>query len=639
MNEDFDYLLNAPVTEEEKTYIDVLETPEEEQDTVPVSIAAPEASEEDLDKLLLAVQQQEINEEKATWDDVLKSGGLRSYAGFAQVFLSMAETAGAVPKGKTAEFTRSILAAEQTDNMSLGQTLARDTLADSLIIAADIYATKGQNLKTSLKRTTAIGAGGGLFTFVEDPEQAGALSSARLLNSTLGATLAPVMMASTIGLGRLGSSVFYGGRGDIAPANIELRPGEIVRQEGAETIEQAAERGLVLTPGQATADPALLSQELKTSAKLSDDSVRYIADIMGSNAKNLDELIDDLVATIIPEGKEGVAEAVLQLYAKADADIVPSEMLPNLRTLKGSPAIENAISKIKKNPITSSVYNAQSPNSIGQLRMILRNLQDQIDNAAGDEQQFLIAAKKQLETFADEASPAFKAARATSQREKTAAQVVKSLKTKGEEVVPLKDRATAFVNAFENVEAKESLKFAIDNLPTSKAQKEATAKFNLLLEFIPRISSMNSYLESLLKLDPSVLEARSNLTPEILYTLMNLIHQNNDRNFIRFILDPERSAARLRDAMPPKTTPTEDTLKILGVFIEENFNEYDSALGLSTESFMRNEETEAFKSSSASSKSKAFEKMMKAGTLDDLKQKNPEAYNILFSAYQNQAVA
>ena len=58
MNEDFDYLLNAPVTEEEKTYIDVLETPEEEQDTVPVSIAAPEASEEDLDKLLLAVQQQ-----------------------------------------------------------------------------------------------------------------------------------------------------------------------------------------------------------------------------------------------------------------------------------------------------------------------------------------------------------------------------------------------------------------------------------------------------------------------------------------------------------------------------------------------------------------------------------------------------
>ena len=639
MNEDLNYLLIPPTTSEEKNYVDLLGTSEEDQEKESTSVVAPPASEEDLDAILVSVQQEDIQDEKATWQDVLKSGGMRSYAGFAQVFYSMAETAGAIPEGTTAEFTRSILEAERTNNMTLAQTLSRDALAESLIIAADIYATKGQNLKTALKRTTAIGAGGGLFTFVEDPEKAGALSSARLLNSTIGATLAPMMMATTTGLGRLVSSVGFGGRGKIRSAGPDIRPEEAVRLEGAETIEQAAEKGIVLTPGQATTDPALLSQELKTASKLSDQSLRQIADLMGSNAKNLDELIDDLVSTIIPEGKEGVAEAVFQLYNKADEVIIPQEMLPNFTTLRNSPAIETTIAKIKKDNLTSTAYNSFENNSIGQVRMILHSLQDQINNTTGDAQKILISSKKQLENFADKASPAYKAARATSQREKTAAQVVKALKTKGEEVVPLKDRATAFVNAFDNVEAKEKLKFAIDNLPTSKAQKEATAKFNMLLEFIPRVSSMNSYLEGLLKLDANVLESRSGMTPEIVYTLMNFIHQNNDRNFIRFILDPNKSASRLKDAMPPKTTPTEDVARALGVFIEENFNEYNNFLGLTVDSYIEKEEEQALKTSSVTSKARTFEKMMRTGKDQELKTKNPEAYDILFAAYKKQAVA
>ena len=636
MNEDLNYLLNPPTTEEQN-YVNSLEMSEEGQEAVSAPVSAPEASEEDLQNIFNSLQKEDIEADKATWNDVLKSGGLRSYAGFAQVFLSMAETTGAVPKGTTANFTKDILSAEKSGDMSLAQTLARDTLADSLIIAADVYATRGVSLKEALKRTTAIGAGGGLFTFVEDPEQAGALSSARLLNTTLGATFAPTMMAATTGLGRTVSSIFYGGRGKIEPANVDIRPEKAVRLEGAETIEQAAEKGLVLTPGQATADPALLSQELKVSARLSDENLRYVSDVMGSNAKNLDSLIDDLVSTVIPEGKEGVAEAAIQLYNKSNQDIIPQAMLPNLTTLRNSPAIETTIAEIKKNPLTSSAYNSFAPNSIGQIRMVLHSLQDQIDNATGDAKQILISSKKQLETFADNASPAYKAARATAQREKTAEQIVKALKTKGEEVVPLKDRATAFVSAFQNVEAKEKLKFAIDNLPTSRAQKEATAKFNLLLELLPRVSSMNTYLEKLLKLDPEVLEARSGLRPEILYSLINILHQNNDKKFIQFILDPNQSAARLKDVMPPKTTPTEDNLRALGVFIEESINEYDSALGIKVDSFIEKEEEEALKTSSINTKARTFKKMIQTGKDQELKTKNPEAYDILFSAYQKQA--
>jgi len=201
MNEDLNYLLNPPTTEEQN-YVNSLEMSEEGQEAVSAPVSAPEASEEDLQNIFNSLQKEDIEADKATWNDVLKSGGLRSYAGFAQVFLSMAETTGAVPKGTTANFTKDILSAEKSGDMSLAQTLARDTLADSLIIAADVYATRGVSLKEALKRTTAIGAGGGLFTFVEDPEQAGALSSARLLNTTLGATFAPTMMAATTGLGR-----------------------------------------------------------------------------------------------------------------------------------------------------------------------------------------------------------------------------------------------------------------------------------------------------------------------------------------------------------------------------------------------------------------------------------------------------
>ncbi len=86
MNEDLNYLLNPP-TEEEQNYVNSLEMSEEGQEAVSAPVSAPEASEEDLQNIFNSLQKEDIEADKATWNDVLKSGGLRSYAGFAQVFV------------------------------------------------------------------------------------------------------------------------------------------------------------------------------------------------------------------------------------------------------------------------------------------------------------------------------------------------------------------------------------------------------------------------------------------------------------------------------------------------------------------------------------------------------------------------
>ena len=113
---------------------------------------------------------------KATYGDVIKSGGIRILAGPAQSFLGSAEYAGLVDKGSTAKFTRSVLEAENMGDMDFAQTIVRDTIAQTIPLAAEIFATRGRSLLKSMKNSAGIGAAAGYHTFIEDPEQAAGIS-------------------------------------------------------------------------------------------------------------------------------------------------------------------------------------------------------------------------------------------------------------------------------------------------------------------------------------------------------------------------------------------------------------------------------------------------------------------------------
>ena len=528
------------------------------------------------------------NEEakKATMTEVVRSGGLRAQAGFVQSITSMLEGAKLIPEGSTRDYTMKILQAEKMGDMSIAQTLTRDTIAQIIPLAAEYFATRGVPLKTALGRSAAIGGTGGFFTFIEDPNAATG-AGARMFNTALGSTLGPMLMAGAVGAGRTIDAI-RGARGPLSAAGPDIRPGLETRREGAEMIEAAAEEGITLTPGQATADPALVAQEFAVNAPLSSASKRFVADTMNSNATSLEGLIDELVDAIIPEGKKVIADRVSQLYAKADGEIIQKTLLPRLEQLRLDPTIENTISRIKKNPSLQDLYDGHAPNSIGRVHMILDNLQSQIDNAADkDLKKVLIAAKDRLVALADEASPNFEAARATSQRQKTAMQVEETLKaTGGSTMVPNVDQATRFVSGFQNLEAKEQLNFAINNLKTEAMRKEAKAKFQLLLELIPRVSKQQDYLDNLLKQSGGAFSERTSQLGAAFYSVVNFLNQNNDRKFIEFILDPSKSAARLREIMPRRNTLTEENLKAIGIWVEENINDYDQVFGLEAQNFV-----------------------------------------------------
>jgi len=581
------------------------------------------------------------NEEakKATMTEVVRSGGLRAQAGFVQSITSMLEGAGLVPEGSTRDYTMKVLQAEKMGDMNIAQTLTRDTIAQIIPLAAEYFATRGVPLKTALGRSAAIGGTGGFFTFIEDPDAAKG-AGARMFNTALGSTLGPMFMAGAVGAGRTIDAI-RGARGPLSAAGPDIRPGLETRREGAEMIETAAQEGITLTPGQATADPALVAQEFAVNAPLSSASKRFVADTMNSNATSLEGLIDELVDAIIPEGKEVIADRVSQLYAKADGEIIQKTLLPRLEQLRLDPTIENTISRIKKNPSLQDLYDGHAPNSIGRVHMILDNLQSQIDNATDkDLKKVLIAAKDRMVALADEASPNFEAARATSQRQKTAMQVEETLKaTGGSTMVPNVDQATRFVSGFQNLEAKEQLNFAINNLKTEAMRKEAKAKFQLLLELIPRVSKQQDYLDNLLKQSGGAFSERTSQLGAAFYSVINFLNQNNDRKFIEFILDPSKSAARLREIMPRRNTLTEENLKAIGIWVEENINDYDQVFGLEAQNFVTPRDNNNLSQAGNKSKVKAFQKLMESGNLERFKSNNPEAYQTLYSAYQRSAVA
>ena len=163
---------------------------------------------------------------KATYGDVIKSGGIRILAGPAQAFLGSAEVAGLVDKGSTAKFTQSVLEAEKMGEMDIAQTLLRDTLAQSIPIAAEVYATRGRSLLQSLKPSAGIGTLGGFYTFIEDPKQAAALSSARMYNTIVGGAASALTTGAMMPLGYAVSSI-RGARGALDVAGPDIRPSEI----------------------------------------------------------------------------------------------------------------------------------------------------------------------------------------------------------------------------------------------------------------------------------------------------------------------------------------------------------------------------------------------------------------------------
>ena len=83
-------------------------------------MATQQLTQEEMDALLDKHEEVLATEAaKATYGDVIKSGGIRILAGPAQAFLGSAETAGLVDKGSTANFTRAVLEAEKTGKWTL----------------------------------------------------------------------------------------------------------------------------------------------------------------------------------------------------------------------------------------------------------------------------------------------------------------------------------------------------------------------------------------------------------------------------------------------------------------------------------------------------------------------------------------
>lgn len=593
---------------------------------------------EPLDPLSQAFAERQTEASKATYGDVIKSGGIRILAGPAQALLGSAEVAGLVEKGSTADFTRAVLRAEQLGDMDLAQSLLRDTLAQAVPIAAEVYATRGRSLLQSLKPSAAIGGVGGFYTFIEDPEQSAALSAARMYNTMGGAIIAPLTTGAFMGTGMVASSI-RGSRGAAQVAGPQKRPDLPTREEAANLIEQAGERGISLSPGVASGDAYLVADELKRGAVIRPELGRFLADKVGSNATNLESLIDDLMSTILPEGKEGIGKLIDDAYIRVNNEQIPEAYLFKYNTLRNEDVVQEAIRGIKNTTGLSSDFNSLHPLSVGRLNMIVKRLNSMIESAPSDAAPKLIAARDRLREFGDIVSPSYKEARAMTQRKKSALTVEQAMQKGGQgadSVIPFKYRVQSFVNAFDNLEAKKSLDFAIDNLPEGPAQKEARAKFNLLIELIPRVSEMDKLIRKKLGDDPEEIAKRGGATPAAVYSMYNFLNSNNDRKFIEFILDPNKSVARLREIMPKATTTEEEFLRTFGIWYKENFDEYDQTL--TTPTVISPEEEDKLSGASDSSKAKTYDRLLKSGKLDELQEKNPRIYEELLKSTQRTAL-
>lgn len=624
---DTDPIFSEPVSGNEIPFEKSLE----EEDRTKI----PEASAEDLSLTISSmINEDEEEQNKATYSDVFKSGGIRAVSGIPQGLMAFLEFNGAIDKGATAEFTRKVLAAEKMGDMSLAQQLVRDTLSNAVPIAAEIAATRGVPLKQAIQRTTAVAPAGGYFSFIENPEQAAALSSTRLLNSGTALFLSTAFMTGGALLGKA-TSALRGRGGEVSVAGPDIFPEQSARQAGAETIEQAAERGVVLSPGAATADPALVAQELKRGGNFSEQTQRFLADVVGSNAKNTQELIDDLIQTIIPEGKAKISEVVGELYAKANDDILPVEVASRFRN---NPIVEKIINVAQRDPASKAAYDSYKPNSVGKFNYVIKEIQSQIDALGNtDAAAHLIKLKKEMQVAARESSENYRLAVDASQREQTAQEVLEALTKSGSgELIPSTNSALDFVTHFSNKDVKEKMAFGIRSLSDPKQRQEALEKMNFLLKLIPQVSQMDKTIRGYLRDEASEFAQRSGPFQAAIYTVSNFLNNKNNEAFVRFILDPNRSADRLKEIMPSRLTNTEEVFRALGIITGEIVQE---PVANSYEIPFKPEDKTAMNSASIKSKAKTYKQLEKSGRLDEFMSKNPEAYAALQEAYQQEAIA
>ena len=625
-------------------------------------IASPDTKQRDIEYLFDTLERDEAKElTSATFADVAKSGGLRAIAGPAQAFLafveSSAQSAGnPYPQNlpTVEEFTRMILEMEGNKDMSAGQQFVRDIMANVIPIALEIGLTRGATIPQTMKITGGVGLGAGYTQFVEDPAQAKTGSTARMTNAALSALIGVIAAGGGALAGR-GFDYLRGARGTRESANIDIRPDAQTRMEGATTIEQARDVGIVLTPGQATSDIGLQTQEIAAGGRLSRQLIRNISDTVKSNQKAADALIDNLYSVLLPEGKATIHANVSALYERSGRQLLRGDSLDAFNDLRAySPrgtdklsVIEKTIANITNNPATNRAYAELPANSIGRANLIVRNLQAQINAAKEAGTTDFIPLKnirEDLLKILDEASPEYALARQTSQREKVAQEVVQALRSdKGSAVVPYANSAQRFVDAFDNIVAKEKLFEGIRNLPNKTMQAEARAKFELLIKLLPKVSSQQKFLEQrLAQSGEKMLQERASPEIGLLFSALKVISTNNDTNFLRFILDPSKTSARLRELNLERNTASEEFLKKVGIVFSEIIDDYatenvsgmDFAENLKLSSLDR----QAMGRSTDSAKAKAYRKLLQSGRLDEFMAKNPEAYKILRDAGKAQAI-
>lgn len=222
------------------------------------------------------------------------------------------------------------------------------------------------------------------------------------------------------------------------------------------------------------------------------------------------------------------------------------------------------------------------------------------------------------------------------QRSKTAIEVMEALTKQGAgEIVPHTNFATSFVSNFSKKEVKEKMAFGIKSLSDPKQKQEALAKMDFLLKLLPKVSQMEGTLQKFLGLSEDELAKRGGVGQTALYTLNNVLNSNNNEAFVRFMLDPSKSADRLRELLPARNTTAEETLKAFGVIFGEIMEE---EVGSLSQVPYRPGEKEALETSSISSRAKAYEALARSGKIEELMLKNPDAYLMLKKAHQKRAI-
>jgi len=147
---------------------------------------------------------------------------------------------------------------------------------------------------------------------------------------------------------------------------------------------------------------------------------------------------------------------------------------------------------------------------------------------------------------------------------------------------------------------------------------------------------MDKLIKAKLGDDPEELARRAGVTPAAAYSALNFLNINNDRKFIEFILDPNKSVARLREVMPKRTTTPQEFLRVFGTWFKENFDEYDQTM--TVPQVMSTQEENKISKASNSSRSRTYQRLLQTGKLEELQEKNPRIYQQLLESTRQTAM-